>query len=90
MGLQSYFRLLFGLTFVLVGVAVARTGIIARWLGWIAVLGGLLYTTVGIAVGHSGLDKPGGPVISLLFVIFMVGVLVAGLRTNELANTARD
>jgi hypothetical protein len=41
-GLQSYFRLLLGLTFVLFGAAIARTGIVLRWLGWIAVLGGLL------------------------------------------------
>jgi hypothetical protein len=34
------------------------------------------------------LDKPGGPVMSLLFLIFMVGVLVAGLRRNELPETA--
>ena len=32
-GLQSYFRLLLGVTFVLFGVAIARTGVVSRWLG---------------------------------------------------------
>jgi hypothetical protein len=50
-GLQSYFRLLLGLTFILFGTAVARTGLVLRWLGLSAVLGGLLYMAVGVAVG---------------------------------------
>lgn len=82
-GLQSYFRLLLGLTFVLVGVAVARTGVVARGLGPVAVLGGLLYMTVGVAVGHSGFEQPGGPVIQLLFLTFAAGVLVSGLRRER-------
>jgi hypothetical protein len=87
-GLQSYFRLLLGLTFVLFGVAIARTGIVFRWLGWIAVLGGLLYMAVGVAVGYSGFEKPGDGVIQLLFLIFVVGVLVAGIRRKDLGETA--
>jgi Domain of unknown function (DUF4386) len=82
-GVQSYFRLLLGLTVVLFGVAVARTGVVARWLGWIAVLGGLLYMAVGVAVGYSGFEKPGDLVIQSLFLIFMVGVLLAGLRREN-------
>lgn len=86
-GLQSYYRLLLGLTFVLFGVAIARTGIVYRWLGWIGVLGGLLYMAIGVAVGHNGLEQPGDLVIQLLFVIFTVGILVAGLRRKELTET---
>jgi hypothetical protein len=82
-GLQSYFRLLLGLTIVLFGVAVARTGVVARWLGWIAVLGGLLYIAVGVAVGYSGFEKPGDLVIQSLFLIFMVGILLAGVRRES-------
>jgi hypothetical protein len=86
-GLQSYYRLLLGVTLVLFGVAIARTGIVYRWLGWIGVLGGLLYMAIGVAVGHSGLEQPGDLVIQLLFVIFTVGILVAGLRRKELTET---
>lgn len=81
-GLQAYFRLLFGLTFALAGIAIWRTGVAYRWLGPVAILGGAVYAAVGIAVGHTGLDKPGGPVVQLLFVTFIVGVLVAGLRST--------
>jgi len=82
-GVQSYFRLLLGLTFVLFGVAIARTGIVFRWLGWIAVLGGLSYMAIGVAVGYSGFEKPGDQVLQLLFLVFVMGVLVAGLRRKE-------
>ena len=82
-GLQAYFRLLLGLTIILFGWAAVRTGFVARWLGWIAVLGGLLYMAVGVAVGHSGFEKPGGLAILLLFFVFMVGVLVAGMRKDQ-------
>jgi hypothetical protein len=81
-GLQSYFRLLLGLTFILFGVGVARTGIAARWLGIAGIIGGLLYMTIGIAVGHSGFEQPGGPVIQLLFLTFAVGILVTGIRAR--------
>jgi Domain of unknown function (DUF4386) len=79
-GLQSYFRLLFGLTFILFGVGIIRTAIVFRWVGWVGVLAGLLYIAVGVAVGHSGFEQPGGLLIQLLFLVFMVGVLMGGLR----------
>jgi hypothetical protein len=82
-GLQRYFRLLLGLTIVLFGVAVARTGVVARWLGWIAVVGGLLYMAVGVTVGYSGFEKPGDLFIQSLFLIFIVGVLLAGVRRES-------
>jgi hypothetical protein len=83
-GIQSYFRLLLGLTLILLGTAIARTGIIARWLGWLAMLAGLLYIATGVAVGYSGFEQPGGLVVQLMFLIFMVGVLVSGVRRSEL------
>ena len=82
-GLQAYFRLLLGTTFILFGVAAVRTGLIASWLGVAGALGGLLYMVVGIAVGHTGLDKPGGPVIQLLLLAFVVGLLVTGIRMSS-------
>ena len=83
-GLNSYFRLLLGLTVVLFGVAIARTGIAARWLGSAGAVGGLLYMASGVAVGYagfeSGFESAAGAGAQLLFVIFIVGVLVTGVR----------
>jgi len=65
---------------VLFGVAIVRTGLIYRWLGAVAVAAGLLYAATGVAVGYTGFEQPGDLVVSVLFLVFMVGVLVAGLR----------
>ncbi len=54
-GLQSYFRLLMGLTFMLYAAAAVRAGVVARW----AAGAGMLYMAVGVAVGHTGFEKPG-------------------------------
>jgi hypothetical protein len=91
-GVNSYFRLLLGLTIVFFGAAIVRTGIVARWLGWIGAIGGVLYMATGIAVGYSGFesgfgDAAGDP-LQLLLVIFVVGILVAGVRRKDLADTA--
>ena len=42
----------------------------------------------GIAVGHSGLDKPGGPIVQLLMLTFVGGILAAGLRTKRATQPA--
>lgn len=82
-GLQSYFRLLMGLTLTLFGTAAARSGIVARWAGFAGILAGLLYIAIGVAVGHTGLDKPGGPVVQLLMGAFVGGILYSGLRRER-------
>lgn len=81
-GLQSYFRVLLGVTFVLFGIAAWRGGVVASWAGLAGITAGALYAAVGIAVGHTGLDKPGGPVIQLLMLTFIVGVIAGRTRTR--------
>jgi len=90
-GVNSYFRLLLGLTIVLFGATIVRTGFVARWLGWIGAIGGLLYMATGIAVGYSGFesgfgDAAGDPV-QLLLLIFVVGIFVVGMRRKDLVDT---
>ena len=79
-GLQSYFRLLLGLTFVLFATAALRSHIVSRWVAGALILAGLLYASIGVAVGHTGFDKPGGPLVQLLMLTFLIGVLAAGVR----------
>jgi hypothetical protein len=79
-GLQSYFRLLMGITLILFGTALARTRLVSRVAASAGILAGLLYMTIGVAVGHTGFDKPGGPLVQLLLLVFVGGILTAGLR----------
>ena len=82
-GLQSYFRLLLGATFILFGTAAARAGVVNRAIAGVAILAGSAYAGIGVAVGHSGLDKPGGPIVYLLMLTFVIGILAAGARRRE-------
>jgi len=84
---NSYFRVLFGTTVLLFGVALARTAILPRWLGWVGVLTGLLSMAVGVTVGYEGFEAHiQGLAAALLFAVFAVGVLAAAVRAE---NTAR-
>jgi len=86
-GLQAYFRLLLGLAFILFSIATARARIVAYWVAGLAIIGALAYMAIGIAVGYPGLEKPGG-FVQLLFFVFMVAVLVAGLRRRDSTTSA--
>ena len=78
-GLQSYFRVLMGATLILFGALAMRSGVIVRWAGAAGIAAGTLYVAIGIAVGHSGFEKPGGPLVQTLMLIFVGGILAAGL-----------
>jgi hypothetical protein len=84
-GFQSYFRVLLGLAFLLVGAAMlAGRRVAAGWLGGVALLGGLFSTAIGIDVGYNGLASGLQDTLSVAFLlvvmVFAVGVLVTGLR----------
>jgi hypothetical protein len=82
-GLQSYFRLLMGITFILFSTALVRAQLVNRFVALAGITAGVLYASIGVAVGHTGLDKPGGPIVQLFMLLFVGGVLAAGFRTER-------
>lgn len=86
-GFQSYFRILLGLSFGLIGAALLATRLVASWVGWAAIVAGLSTATIGIDVGYSGLDSDFQGVLGMVFlaavVIFALGVLLGGSRGGE-------
>jgi Domain of unknown function (DUF4386) len=86
-GFQSYFRVLFGLSLLLFGVAMVAGRLVDRWLGWMAVLAGLLALAFGIDVGYSGLQSrfqdAVGIAFQLVVLVFVVGMFVTGLRRRD-------
>jgi hypothetical protein len=92
-GFQSYFRVILGAAFILVGAAIALVRLLPRWLGWLAMATGSISIAVGIDVGYQGLQSGfqdvAVPLFQLAALIFAVGVLVVGLRRRErVADTA--
>jgi hypothetical protein len=91
-GLQSYFRVLLGVVFLLLGAATVVSRLVPSWLGWLLVVGGLLSLGVGISVGYAGLESglqdALGIAFQLVVLVFIVGLLVAGRRDRDLGPSA--
>jgi hypothetical protein len=91
-GLQSYFRVVLGLAFLLLGAAVVVSRLVPTWLGVLLVVGGLLSLTVGVSVGYAGLESGFQNAVGLAFqlvvLVFIVGLLVVGRRAAEPATVA--
>lgn len=86
-GVQSYFRVLLGVAFVLVGVAAVVGRLLPSWLGVLLTVGGLLSVAIGVSIGYEGLESgfqdAVGLALQLVILVFGVGLLVVGRRARE-------
>jgi hypothetical protein len=88
-GLQSYFRVLLGVAFLLLGAASGVSRLVPTWLGVLLVVAGLLSLAVGVSVGYAGLESgfqdAVGIAFQLVVLAFVVGLLVVGRRGTRTA-----
>jgi len=86
-GLQSYFRVLLGMAFLLVGAAAVVSRLVPSWLGVLLVVGGLLSLAIGFSVGYEGLESgfqdAVGIAFQLVVLVFILGLLVVSRRARE-------
>ncbi|MET8682517.1 hypothetical protein ABZW18_34460 [Streptomyces sp. NPDC004647] len=86
-GIQSYFRILLGLTFALFGAAILASRLVVGWLGWAAVLAGLFSVAIGVDVGYNGLASGLQDALGIAFLVvvlaFAFGVLATGRRARD-------
>ena len=83
-GLQSYFRVLLGLAFLLLGAAALLSRLVPTWLGALVILAGLLSLLIGVSIGYAGLESgfqdAVGIAFQLVVLLFIVGLLIVGRR----------
>jgi hypothetical protein len=65
--------------FLAVGGATLRTGLFARWWGWLSVAGGVLLIVGATAWARDGFWSPTGGVSFICFIVFLVWVLVTSI-----------
>jgi hypothetical membrane protein len=66
---NSFFQIMLGLTITLFGLAIARTAIMWRFVGWIGVIAGLGLVLGGVFTGRDGFaGSPFQTVALLLFI----------------------
>jgi hypothetical protein len=86
-GLQSYFRVLLGVAFLLLGAAAVVSRLVPSWLGVLLVVGGLLSLAIGFSIGYEGLESGFqdvvGIALQLVVLVFGVGLLVVSRRARE-------
>ncbi|ONI90945.1 hypothetical protein ALI22I_10990 [Saccharothrix sp. ALI-22-I] len=86
-GLQGYFRVLLGVTFLLLGAAVVVSRLVPNWLGVLLAVGGLLSLAIGFSIGYEGLESgfqdAVGVALQLVVLVFGVGLLVLSRRARE-------
>ncbi len=86
-GLQSYFRVVLGVAFLLLGAAAVVSRLVPSWLGALLVVGGLLSLAIGISVAYAGLESgfqdAVGIALQLVVLGIIVGLLVVGRRAPE-------
>jgi Domain of unknown function (DUF4386) len=86
-GLQSYFRVLLGVAFLLLGAAAVVSRLVPSWLGVLLGVGGLLSLAIGFSVGYQGLESGFqdvvGIALQLVVLVFIIGLLVVGRRARE-------
>jgi uncharacterized protein DUF4386 len=86
-GLQSYFRVLLGVAFLLLGAAAVVSRFVPSWLGVLLVAGGVLSVAVGISVAYAGLESgfqdAVGIALQLVVLVFIIGLLVVARRARE-------
>jgi hypothetical protein len=86
-GLQSYFRVLLGVAFLLLGAALVVSRLVPSWLGVLLAIGGMLSLAVGFSVAYAGLESglqdAVGIALQLVVLVFIVGLLVVSRRARE-------
>jgi hypothetical protein len=86
-GLQSYFRVLLGVAFLLLGAAAVVSRFVPSWLGVLLMAGGVLSLAVGISVAYAGLESgfqgAVGIALQLVLLIFIIGLLAVAHRARQ-------
>ena len=94
-GLASITSLLFGLTMCVYGVAVISAHRLAKWLGWLPIIGGIPTAIAGVVIAYTGFSglamSINMPANSLLLIwIIALGVLFWRRDTEESATGSSE
>lgn len=78
--------------FLAVGGATLRTGLFARWWGWLSLVAGLLLLVGATAWARDGFWSPTGGAAWITFIVFLVWMVVTSalltMRTREAVTTS--
>jgi hypothetical protein len=85
-GADSFLSTAEGVTYMLLGWAIVRTALVAKWIGWLIAVAGVGYIGVAFSVGQEGFTDTTsalGVTAGILFVIASIAIAVTGWRAKE-------
>ncbi len=78
---------MFGLTPILYGLAIAMSGVYSKWLGWLAILSGIITSVPAIILFHLGPANMPVKTIVMSFLVFCILLLIVGVQMWRRAKT---
>jgi len=64
-GINSYFRILQGAVGIIFGIAIAKSGLLSRWIGAIGIFAGAASIIGGVIVAYAGFSSVRAPVVDV-------------------------
>jgi hypothetical protein len=78
-GVQAYYRMLQGAVALIFGVAIAKSTLLARWIGAVGIAAGVVTIAAGVVVAYVGFSSVRDPVVSASTFTLYPWVLILGI-----------
>jgi Domain of unknown function (DUF4386) len=78
-GLQAYYRMLSGAVALIFGVAIAKSALLARWIGAVGIAAGVASIAAGVVTAYVGFSSARDPVADLSTAIFYPWLVILGI-----------
>jgi hypothetical protein len=78
-GTQAYYRMLSGAVALIFGVAIAKSTLLARWIGPVGIAAGVVSIAAGVVTAYVGFSSVRDPVADLSTLIFYPWLVILGI-----------
>jgi hypothetical protein len=78
-GTQAYYRMLSGAVALIFGVAIAKSALLARWIGAVGIAAGVVGIAAGVVTAYVGFSSARDPVADLSTLIFYPWLVILGI-----------
>jgi hypothetical protein len=78
-GTQAYYRMLSGAVALIFGVAIAKSALLARWIGPVGIAAGVVSIAAGVVTAYVGFSSVRDPVADLSTLIFYPWLVILGI-----------
>ncbi len=78
-GIQAYYRMLQGTVAIIFGVAIAKSALLARWIGAVGIAAGVVTIAAGVVVAYVGFSSIRDPVVNVSTSTLYPWIIILGI-----------